>query len=105
MKKFEKETRHRLYVFKKIKQKSTRKNARQQHARMTLSVHLHRHDVLHLSLTVLLRCPITIIVLIMKFVLHFDVRVYQQANSYWCQVKTKVVIDGKSIIMRDPFRM
>ena len=51
-----------------MKQKSTRQNVRQQHARMTLSVHLHRHDVLHLSLTVLLRCPITIIVLIMKFV-------------------------------------
>ena len=62
--KFEKETRHRLgfYVFiKKRKRKKkatvTRRNARQQY--MTRSVHLHRHDVLSVPLTVLLHCPIT----------------------------------------------
>ena len=45
MTKFEKETRQRLYVLIKKKQLS-RRNARQQHAHMTRSVHFHRHDVL-----------------------------------------------------------
>ena len=62
--KFEKETRDRLwlYVFikkekKKKKQPLTRQNARQQHT--TRSVHLPWHDVLTVSLTILLHCPIT----------------------------------------------
>ena len=52
MTKFEKETRHRLYVFIK-KKLLTRRNAEQQRAHMTRSVHLHMHDVLTVSLTVL----------------------------------------------------
>ena len=58
VKKFEKETRDRLwlYVFikkrkRKKKQQLTRQNARQQY--MTRSVHLPWHDVLTVSLTVL----------------------------------------------------
>ena len=41
------------------KNQLTRRNARQQRAQMTRSVHLHRHDVLTVPLTVLLYCPIT----------------------------------------------
>ena len=52
MAKFEKETRNRLYVFIK-KKLLTRRNAEQQHAHMTRSVHLHMHDVLTVPLTVL----------------------------------------------------
>ena len=61
MKKFGKETRHQLFVFIKEKknQQLTRRNARQQRARMTRSVHLHRHNELHVPLTVLLHFPIT----------------------------------------------
>ena len=60
MTKFEKETKHQLYVFTKIKQQLTRRNARQQRAHMTLSGPvLHRHDMLTVPLTVLLHCPIT----------------------------------------------
>ena len=53
MTKFEKETRHRLYVFIKKKKLLTRRNAEQQRAHMTRSVHLHMHDVLTVPLTVL----------------------------------------------------
>ena len=60
MKKFDKETIHRSDVFiKKKQQQLTRRNARQQRAHMTRSVHLHRHDVLTVPSTVLLHCPIT----------------------------------------------
>ena len=59
MTKFEKETRHRLYVFIKKKQQLTRRNARQQRTHMTRFVQLHGHDVLTVPLTVLLYCPIT----------------------------------------------
>ena len=54
MTKFEKETRHWLYVFIK-KKLLTQQIARQQAMHMMGSVHLHRYDVL----TVLLHCPIT----------------------------------------------
>ena len=59
MTQFEKEIRHRFYVFLKKKRQLTQRNARQQRARMTYSVHLHRHDVLTVPLTVLSNCPIT----------------------------------------------
>ena len=67
MAKFEKETRHRLYVFIK-KKLLTRRNAEQQRAHMTRSVHLHMHDVLTVPLIVLytvqvqawrVHCPIS----------------------------------------------
>ena len=58
MTKFEKETRHRLYVFIK-NQRLTQRNARQQRAHATCSVHLHWHDVLTVPLTVLLHRPVT----------------------------------------------
>ena len=45
MTKFEKETRHKLYVFIK-NQQSTQQNTIQHHTLMTHSVHLHGHDVL-----------------------------------------------------------
>ena len=48
MTKFEKETRHKLYVFIKNQQ-----STQQHHALMTRSVHLHGHDVLPVPLTVL----------------------------------------------------
>ena len=64
VKKFEKETTDRLwlYVFikkrkRKKKQQLTRQNAGQQY--MTRSVQLPWHDVLTVPLTVLLHCPIT----------------------------------------------
>ena len=59
--KFVKETRHRFYIFikkRKEKKKLTWQNATQQHMQMMYSVHLHWHDVLTFSLTVLLHCPI-----------------------------------------------
>ena len=59
MTKFEKEIRHRLYIFIKKNQLLTRQNARQQHTLMMHSVHLHRYDVLTVPLTVQLHCPIT----------------------------------------------
>ena len=48
MTKFDKETRHWLYGFikKKNQQQLTRRNARQQRAQVTRSVHLRRYDVL-----------------------------------------------------------
>ena len=49
MTKFVKETRHWLYCFIKKKQQQqqlTRRNARQQRAHVTRSVHLRRYDVL-----------------------------------------------------------
>ena len=45
--------------FLKKKWQLTQRYARQQRARMTHSVHLHRHDVLTVLLTVLSNCPIT----------------------------------------------
>lgn len=54
--KFEKETRHRFYVFMKKKKDNSAKCATTGTAH---SVHLHRHDVLNVLLTVLLHCPIT----------------------------------------------
>ena len=50
MTKFEKETRHRLYVFIKTKNNSLLGEMRDNSAHMTRSVHSHRHD----ALTVLL---------------------------------------------------
>ena len=58
MTKFEKETRHWLYVFIK-KKLLTQQIARQQAMHMMGSVHLHRYDVLTVPVTVLLHCPIT----------------------------------------------
>ena len=58
MTKFEKETRHWLYVFIK-KKLLTQRIARQQTMHMMGSVHLHRYDVLTVPVTVLLHCPIT----------------------------------------------
>ena len=67
MTKFEKETRHLLYVFIK-KKLLTRRNAEQQRAHMKRSVHLHMYDVLTVPLTVLytvqvqawrVHCPIS----------------------------------------------
>ena len=57
MTKFEKKTRHKLYVFIK-NQQSTQQNTIQHHALMMCFVHLHGHDVLTVPLTVLLHCPI-----------------------------------------------
>ena len=59
MTKFVKETRQQVYLFIKKKQQLTQQNARQQHVHMTRSVHLHKHDMLTVPLTVLLHCPIT----------------------------------------------
>ena len=59
MTKFEKETRHWLYVFIKKKKLLTQRIARQQTMHMMGSVHLHRYDVLTVPVTVLLHCPIT----------------------------------------------
>ena len=59
MEKFEKGTSHGLNIFIKIKPQLSWQNTRQKLAHMTLSVHLHRHDMLHGPLTVLLHCPIT----------------------------------------------
>ena len=67
MTKFGKEIRYRLYVFTKKQrqqQQFTRRNARHQRAHMIRSVHLRRHDVLTVPLTVLLQawrvhCPIS----------------------------------------------
>ena len=57
---FEKKTRHWLNFFIKLKKKQlTGGNERKQLVHMTCSVHLHRHDVLTVSLTVLLHCSIT----------------------------------------------
>ena len=53
MTKFEKETRHWLYVFIK-KKLLTQQIARQQAMHMMGSVHLHRYDVLTVPVTVLL---------------------------------------------------
>ena len=57
MTKFMKETsaRHRLYVFIRQKLPLSRRHARQQRVHMTRSVHLHRHDVLTVPLTVQLQ--------------------------------------------------
>ena len=55
---FERETRHPLEVSIKKKQ-LTWQNVRQQCAHMMCSVHLHRHDMLTVPLTVLLHYPIT----------------------------------------------
>ena len=65
MTKFEKETRHRLYVLIKKNNNSnsfkqlTRRNVRQLRTHLTRSVHLHGHDVLTVPFTVLLHCPNT----------------------------------------------
>ena len=59
MTKFEKETRHRLYVFTKTKNNSSPGEMRDNSAHMTCSVHSHRHDTLTIPLTVLLHCSIT----------------------------------------------
>ena len=59
MKKFEKETRHRLYVFIKTKNNSLLGEMRDNSAHMTRSVHSHRHDALTVPLMVLLHCSIT----------------------------------------------
>ena len=60
MTKFEKETRHWLNFFIKFKKKQlTRWNERKQLVHMTCSVHSHRHDVLTVSLTILLHRSIT----------------------------------------------
>ena len=48
--KFEKETRHQLYVFKKTKNNSLLDEMRDNSAHMTRSVHSHRHDALTVSL-------------------------------------------------------
>ena len=50
--KFEKETRHLLYV--KKKNPSTWQNAREQHVHIKLTVHLPKHDMLTVLVTVLL---------------------------------------------------
>ena len=65
MTKFEKETRHRLYVLIKKNNNNngfkqlTRRNVRQLRTHLTRSVHLHGHDVLTVPFTVLLHCPNT----------------------------------------------
>ena len=61
MTKFEKETRHWLNFFIKLTKKNqlTGGNERKQLVHMTCSVHLHRHDVLTVSLTILLHRSIT----------------------------------------------
>ena len=54
----------RFHFKEKQQQQLTRRNAGQQRARMTRSIHLHRHDVL----TVLLHCPaITSMTLILSY--------------------------------------
>ena len=58
LRKFEKETGHRLYVFIKTKN-SLLGEMRDSSAHMTRSVHSHRHDALTVPLTVLLHCSIT----------------------------------------------
>lgn len=56
MTKYRREIRHWLYVFiKKQHQQLTRRNARQQRARLTRFVYLHGHDVLPIPLTVQLQ--------------------------------------------------
>ena len=59
MTKFEKEIKHRLYVVikKQQQQQLTRQNARKKHTLMTLFVHLHKHEVSTVPLTVLLHRP------------------------------------------------
>ena len=56
MTKFEKETRHRLYVFIETKNNSLLGEMRDNSAHMTRSVHSHRHD----ALTVPFNGPITL---------------------------------------------
>ena len=58
---FEKETGHQIYVFikRKTKQELNRRNARQNRAFITCSVHLRWYDVLIVPLTVLVHCTIT----------------------------------------------
>ena len=47
------------YTFSQNKKKKlTRRDARQQRVHMTRSVHLYKHDVLHVPLTGLSHCPI-----------------------------------------------
>ena len=46
------------YTFPKRKKMLIRRNTRQQRAPITRSVHLHRHDLVTVLLTVLLRSPI-----------------------------------------------
>ena len=48
-----------IFSWKKKQQQLTQQNARQQHAHMTCSVYLHKHDVLTVPLTVLLHYQIT----------------------------------------------
>ena len=59
MTKFEKETGHRLYVFKKTKYNSELIEVRDTARALTRSVHSHKHDLLAVPLTVLLHHPIT----------------------------------------------
>ena len=60
MTKFEKETRHRFLICMKKQNKSTvnSKKCETKASDLTRSVHLHRHDVLTVPLTVLLHYPI-----------------------------------------------
>ena len=58
MTKFEKATRHRLYIFIK-KKLLTLQDLREQHVHMVCSVLLPRHEVLIVPLTVLLHYTIT----------------------------------------------
>ena len=91
MTKFEKETRHRLYVFIK-NQRLTQQNARQQRAHATCSVHFHWHDVLTVPLTVLGHRPITS----MRHMLPYQAEpavLLVLKSSWWKQICKAIKID------------